>query len=61
MRSLLNCLNFLLRIGRSDDHRQSNRRCHDCQSASLVVGVLAAYGPARRSLRIQPSEALRGD
>jgi predicted permease len=27
----------------------------------VVVGVLAAYGPARRSLRIQPTEALRGE
>ena len=26
-----------------------------------VVGVLAAYGPARRSLRIEPTEALRGE
>jgi ABC-type antimicrobial peptide transport system permease subunit len=25
----------------------------------LVVGLLAALGPARRGLRIQPSEALR--
>jgi putative ABC transport system permease protein len=27
----------------------------------VVVGVLAAYGPARRSLRIQPTEALRAE
>ena len=27
----------------------------------VVVGVVAAYGPARRSLRIQPTEALRGE
>jgi putative ABC transport system permease protein len=27
----------------------------------LVVGVLAAIGPARRGLRIQPTEALRAD
>lgn len=27
----------------------------------LVVGVLAAAGPARRSLRVQPTEALRAD
>jgi ABC-type antimicrobial peptide transport system permease subunit len=27
----------------------------------MVVGVVAAYGPARRSLRIQPTEALRGE
>jgi ABC-type antimicrobial peptide transport system permease subunit len=25
----------------------------------IVVGLLAALGPARRGLRIQPSEALR--
>ena len=27
----------------------------------VVVGVVAAYGPARRSLRIQTAEALRGE
>ena len=27
----------------------------------VVVGVLAAYGPARRSLRIQPTEAVRAE
>ena len=27
----------------------------------LVVGVLAAAGPARRGLRVQPSEALRAE
>jgi putative ABC transport system permease protein len=27
----------------------------------MAVGILAAYGPARRGLRIQPTEALRGD
>ena len=27
----------------------------------VLVGVVAAYGPARRSLRIHPSEALRGE
>ena len=27
----------------------------------LVVGLLATYGPARRGLRIEPSEALRAD
>ena len=27
----------------------------------VLVGVVAAYGPARRSLRIQPTEALRGE
>jgi ABC-type antimicrobial peptide transport system permease subunit len=27
----------------------------------LVVGLMAAVGPARRSLRIQPSDALRAD
>jgi len=27
----------------------------------VVVGVVAAYGPARRTLRIQPTEALRAD
>jgi len=27
----------------------------------LVVGLLAAIGPARRGLRIQPTEALRAD
>ena len=27
----------------------------------VVVGVVAAYGPARRSLRIQPTEALRAE
>jgi len=26
-----------------------------------VVGAVAAYGPARRSLRIQPTEALRAE
>ena len=26
-----------------------------------VVGVVAAYGPARRSLRIQPTEAVRAE
>ena len=26
-----------------------------------VVALLAAFGPARRGLRIQPTEALRGD
>jgi ABC-type antimicrobial peptide transport system permease subunit len=25
------------------------------------VGVVAAYGPARRSLRIQPTEAVKSD
>jgi ABC-type antimicrobial peptide transport system permease subunit len=25
----------------------------------LIVGILAAIGPARRSLRVQPAEALR--
>jgi ABC-type antimicrobial peptide transport system permease subunit len=27
----------------------------------VVVGVVAAYGPARRSLRIQPTEAVRAE
>ena len=27
----------------------------------VVVGLLAASGPARRGLRIEPSDALRGD
>jgi ABC-type antimicrobial peptide transport system permease subunit len=27
----------------------------------VVVGVVAAYGPARRSLRIQPAEAVRAE
>jgi ABC-type lipoprotein release transport system permease subunit len=27
----------------------------------LAVGLLATYGPARRGLRIEPSEALRAD
>jgi ABC-type antimicrobial peptide transport system permease subunit len=27
----------------------------------VLVGVVAAYGPARRSLRIQPIEALRAE
>ncbi len=27
----------------------------------VVVGVAAAYGPARRSLRIQPAEAVRAE
>ena len=27
----------------------------------VLVGAVAAYGPARRSLRIQPTEALRGE
>jgi ABC-type antimicrobial peptide transport system permease subunit len=27
----------------------------------LVVGAVAAYGPARRSLRIQPAEAVRAE
>ena len=27
----------------------------------VLVGVVAAYGPARRSLRIQPTEALRAE
>ncbi len=27
----------------------------------LVVGLLAAAGPARRGLRVQPTEALRAD
>jgi ABC-type antimicrobial peptide transport system permease subunit len=27
----------------------------------VVVGVIAAYGPARRSLRIQPTEAVRAE
>jgi predicted permease len=27
----------------------------------VLVGVVAAYGPARRSLRIQPTEAVRGE
>ena len=27
----------------------------------VVVGVVAAYGPARRSLRIQPADALRAE
>lgn len=27
----------------------------------IVVGLIAVYGPARRGLRIQPTEALRGD
>jgi ABC-type antimicrobial peptide transport system permease subunit len=27
----------------------------------VVVGVVAAYGPARRSLRIQPTEAVRSE
>jgi hypothetical protein len=27
----------------------------------VVVGVIAAYGPARRSLRIQPAEAVRAE
>jgi ABC-type lipoprotein release transport system permease subunit len=27
----------------------------------VVVGILAAAGPARRGLRIPPTEALRGD
>jgi ABC-type antimicrobial peptide transport system permease subunit len=26
-----------------------------------LVAVLAAFGPARRSLRIEPTEALRAD
>ena len=30
-------------------------------SALSVVGLLAAFGPARRGLRIQASEALRAD
>jgi hypothetical protein len=29
--------------------------------SALMVGVAAAYGPARRSLRIQPTEALRAE
>jgi ABC-type antimicrobial peptide transport system permease subunit len=27
----------------------------------VVVGMVAAYGPIRRSLRIQPTEALRAE
>jgi ABC-type antimicrobial peptide transport system permease subunit len=27
----------------------------------VLVGLVAAYGPVRRSLRIQPTEALRAD
>jgi len=27
----------------------------------VVVGLLAAFGPARRSLRIQDNEALKAD
>jgi len=27
----------------------------------VVVGILATWGPARRGLRIEPSEALRAD
>jgi ABC-type antimicrobial peptide transport system permease subunit len=27
----------------------------------ILVGVLAALGPARRALAIEPTEALRGD
>ena len=27
----------------------------------VLVGVVAAYGPARRSLRIQPTEAVRAE
>jgi len=27
----------------------------------VVVGVVAAYGPARRSLRIQPTEAVKAE
>jgi ABC-type antimicrobial peptide transport system permease subunit len=27
----------------------------------LVVGLLAAAGPARRGLRVEPTEALRAD
>jgi ABC-type antimicrobial peptide transport system permease subunit len=27
----------------------------------VMVGVVAAYGPARRSLRIQPTEAVRAE
>jgi len=27
----------------------------------LIVGLLAAAGPARRGLRVQPTEALRAD
>jgi len=27
----------------------------------VVVGMVAAYGPARRSLRIQPAEAVRAE
>ncbi len=29
--------------------------------AMVLVGIVAAYGPARRSLRIQPTEALRAE
>jgi ABC-type lipoprotein release transport system permease subunit len=27
----------------------------------VVVGVVAAYGPARRTLRIQPADAVRAE
>jgi ABC-type lipoprotein release transport system permease subunit len=27
----------------------------------VVVGLLAAFGPARRALSVQPTEALRGE
>ena len=46
-------------------YRQEHRALHDfLVTTALVmstVGLLAAFGPARRGLRIEPSEALKGE